>query len=93
MIKKKGIKKVDWLTNSPNLYLIEDIWDREKEMLNPKWNKLKETGKRVQEIARRDVAKVQRSDEIFTEVQYICESQRAKLELCKELKGKNNFRR
>ena len=36
MIREKGIKKVDWLANSPNLQLIEDIWDQKKEMLSPK---------------------------------------------------------
>ena len=92
MIKEKGIKKVDWPANSPDLHPIEDIWDREKEMLSPKWKELRGAGKGVQEIARREVAKVWRSDEIFAEAQRICEGWRAKLELCKELKGKNNFR-
>ena len=36
IIQKKGIKKIDWLTNSPDLHFIEDIWDWEKEMLSPK---------------------------------------------------------
>ena len=92
MIKEKGIKKLDWPANSPDLHPIEDIWDREKEILSLKWKKLRGTEKGVQQIARREVAKVWRSDEIFAEAQRIYEGQRVKLELYKALKGKNNFR-
>ena len=48
MIKEKGIKKLDWLANSPDLHSIEDIWDREKEILSPKWKELRGTEKGVQ---------------------------------------------
>lgn len=92
MIKEKGIKKVDWPANSPDLHPIEDIWDQEKEMLSSKWKGLRGAGKGVQEQARKEVAKVWRSDEIFAEAQRICMGWKAKLELCRELKGKNYFR-
>lgn len=36
IIKEKGIKKVDWLANYPDLHPIEDIWDLEKELLSLK---------------------------------------------------------
>lgn len=58
IIKEKGIKKVDWPANSPDLHPIEDIWDWEKELLSPKWKKLRRAGKEIQEIARREVTKI-----------------------------------
>lgn len=43
-------------------------------------------------MAQKEVVKVWRSNKIFAKTQWICEGWRAKLELCKELKEKNNFR-
>lgn len=36
IIKEKDIKNVNWLANSSDLHIIENIWDWKKELLSSK---------------------------------------------------------
>lgn len=51
--ESRGILKVEWPANSPDLHPIEDVWDYEKSLLAPKWKELRGAGKNVQERARK----------------------------------------
>ena len=89
--KKRGIKKVDWPANSPDLNVIEGAWASEKTRLKHEWLKLRGAGKDSQEKAREFLTKEWNSAELKQAVLHLCMKWRQTLQKCIDAEGKNNF--
>ena len=53
--EQRGIKKVDWTPNSPDLHWIESLWDPMKDDLQPRWRKIKGASKASKDKAREEL--------------------------------------
>lgn len=85
----RGILKVDWPANSPDLHPIEDVWFYEKSLLAPKWKELRGAGKNEQEKARKEIGNVWKSEEILAKTKEITSGWRSKLQKCSDQNGQN----
>lgn len=88
----RGILKVDWPGNSPDLHPVEDVWDYEKDLLAPKRKELRGVGKNVQEGARKEIAKIWKSEEVLIKTREITGGWQEKLQKCNYLDGQNKVR-
>ena len=90
--ERRGIMKVDWTPNSPDLHWIESLWDPLKDDVQPYWREIKGASKASKDKAREvleqewnSAANVRRNEQVVARWP-------AKLKLCHSLKGSNKFR-
>ena len=90
--ERRGINKVEWTPNSPDLHWIESLWDPIKDDLQPRWRKIKGASKASKEKAREELEREWNSAENRKRNELVVGRWRAKLQLCHNLKGSNKFR-
>lgn len=90
--ERRGIKKVDWTPNSPDLHWIESLWDPMKDDLQSRWRKIKGASKASKDKAREELENEWNSPANRERNEQVVARWRGKLQRCHDLKGSNKFR-
>lgn len=88
---QRGIKKVEWPPNSPDLHVIEYLWGPEKSHLMPEWLKIRGAGKEAKAKAVEFIEKAWSSPEMKATAEKACAGWPSKLNQCSAQKGDNKF--
>ena len=51
----RGIQKIDWPANSPDLHFIKSLWHPLKERLRPRWSEIRGASKEAKQLGRRAI--------------------------------------
>jgi hypothetical protein len=90
--RRRGIIKVNWCPNSPDLHPIEDLHEPEKALLKPRWKELKGASNLMKESARRSIQEVFYSPKMLEHAEKAFKRWPDKLKTCIARKGANNFK-
>ena len=90
--ERRDIMKIDWVLNSPELHLIENIWGPLQDYLQPTWNQLNGSSDAVKEKAHEIIKTAWTSKHIQYKACEAVERWRGKLLECIKQGGKNNFK-
>ena len=88
----RGIQKVDWPANSPDLHFIESLWHPLKERLRPHWRDISGGSKEAKISGRRAIWDEWNSPANEALASRISAGWLTKLKTCSRHNGKNNFR-
>lgn len=89
--ERRGIKKVDWPPNSPDLHAIEYMWGPEKNQLTPDWLKIKGAGRDAKSKAIALIEKAWTSPQMGETAKRACAGWPDKLRQCLAQEGDNKF--